>query len=120
MCHLKNIAVVWVVMNNYAFGTIAGLEYQHYEHHFGTVFTTPDEKPYSPDFAAIARAYGVEGVAVTSAEDFKPELEKALASNKPYLLDVRMENAPVVTAGCWNINDIYVKRGETKPGRVWE
>ena len=116
----KNIAVVWVVMNNYAFGTIAGLEYQHYQHRFGTVFTTPDEKPYSPDFAAIARAYGIEGVTVTSAEDFKPELEKALASDKPYLLDVHMENAPVVTAGCWNINDIYVKRGEKKQARVWE
>ena len=116
----KGIAVVWVVMNNYAFGTIAGLEYQHYQHRFGTVFTTPDNKSYSPDFAAIARAYGIEGVTVTKAEDFKPELEKALASNKPYLLDVRMENAPVVTAGCWNINDIFVKRGEKKQARVWE
>jgi acetolactate synthase-1/2/3 large subunit len=84
------------------------------------LFTTPDNEPYSPDFAAIARAYGVTGVTVTKAEDFKPELEKALSSNKPYLLDVRMENAPVVTAGCWNINDIYVKRGDKKPGRVWE
>lgn len=115
----KNIAVVWVVMNNCAFGTIAGLEYQHYEHHFGTLFTR-DGEPYSPDFAAIARAYGIDGVTVESADAFKPALEKALASNKPCLIDVRMENAPVITAGCWNINDIYVKRGERKPGRVWE
>ena len=115
----KNIAVVWVVMNNCAFGTIAGLEYQHYEHHFGTLFTR-DGKPYSPDFAAIARAYGIDGVTVESADAFRPALEKALASDKPYLIDVRMENAPVITAGCWNINDIYVKRGAAKPGRVWE
>ena len=115
----KNIAVVWVVMNNCAFGTIAGLEYQHYEHHFGTLFTRNGE-PYSPDFAAIARAYGIDGVTVESADAFKPALEKALASNKPCLIDVKMENAPVITAGCWNINDIYVKRGERKPGRVWE
>nr|WP_321501062.1 thiamine pyrophosphate-binding protein [uncultured Dethiosulfovibrio sp.] len=115
----KGIAVVWVVMNNCAFGTIAGLEYQHYQHHFGTLFHK-DGKPYSPDFAAIARAYGIEGEKVESAEDFKLALERALASNKPYLIDVSMENAPVVTAGCWNINDIYVKRGDNKPGRVWE
>lgn len=115
----KDIAVVWVVMNNCAFGTIAGLEYQHYEHHFGTLFTR-DGEPYSPDFAAIARAYGIEGITVESAEAFRPALEKALASNKPCVIDVRMENAPVITAGCWNINDIYVKRGESKPGRVWE
>lgn len=115
----KGIAVVWVVMNNCAFGTIAGLEYQHYEHHFGTLFTR-EGKPYSPDFAAIARAYGIDGITVEKAEDFKPALEKALAANKPYVIDVRMENAPVITAGCWNINDIYVQRGRSKPGRVWE
>lgn len=115
---VEDIAVVWVVMNNCAFGTIAGLERQHYDHQFGTLFER-DGRPYSPDFAAIARAYGIDGFTVERAEDFKPMLEKALASNKPCVLDVRMENAPVVTKGCWNINDIYRKRGEEKPWRVW-
>lgn len=115
----KNIAVVWVVMNNCAFGTIAGLERQHYGHEFGTLFLK-NESPYSPDFAAIARGYGIDGFTIKKASDFKPILEKALLSNKPCLIDVRMENAPVETAGCWNINDIYVKRNETKPGRIWE
>ena len=41
----QNIPVVWVVMNNSAFGTIAGLEYSNYQTKFGTVFTTPDGKP---------------------------------------------------------------------------
>ncbi len=115
---VENIGVVWVVMNNCAFGTIAGLERQHYDHEFGTLFER-EGKPYSPDFAAIARAYGIDGYTVERAEDFKPMLEKALASNKPCVLDVRMENAPVVTKGCWNINDIFRKRGEEKPWRVW-
>ena len=115
---VEDIAVVWVVMNNCAFGTIAGLERQHYDHQFGTLFER-DGRPYSPDFAAIARAYGIDGFTVERAEDFKPMLEKALASNKPCVLDVRMENAPVVTKGCWNINDIFRKRGEEKPWRVW-
>ncbi|NLD97672.1 MAG: thiamine pyrophosphate-binding protein [Synergistaceae bacterium] len=115
---VENIAVVWVVMNNCAFGTIAGLERQHYDHEFGTLFER-EGKPYSPDFAAIARAYGIDGYTVERAEDFKPMLEKALASDKPCVLDVRMENAPVVTKGCWNINDIFRKRGEEKPWRVW-
>jgi len=115
---VEDIAVVWVVMNNCAFGTIAGLERQHYDHQFGTLFER-DGKPYSPDFAAIARAYGIDGFTVERAEDFKPMLEKALASNKPCVLDVRMENAPVVTKGCWNINDIFRKRGEEKTWRVW-
>jgi len=106
-------------MNNSAFGTIAGLEKEHYGHQFGTLFRKGEE-PYSPDFAAIARGYGVEGVTVEKAEDFKPALEKALQAEKPYLIDVRMENAHVETAGCWNINDIYVRRGEKKAKRIWE
>ena len=115
----KNIAVVWVVMNNCAFGTISGIEGIHFGHNFGTHFMK-DGEVYSPDFAAIARAYGIEGFQVEKAEDFKPTLEKALAMNKPCVIDVRMENAPVVKAGCWNINDIFTKRGEKNTGRIWE
>lgn len=103
----QNIPVVWVVMNNSAFGTIAGLEYANYQTKFGTVFTTPDGKPYSPNWAEVAKAYGVDAVRIESADDFKPALEKAIKSNKPYLLDVPMENIAVPTPGCWNINDIY-------------
>ena len=116
---MDDIAVVWVVMNNCAFGTIAGLEGQHYDHQFGTLFKR-DGKPYSPDFAAIAEAYGIKGYKVTKADEFKPMLAEALASNKPCVIDVHMENAPVITWGCWNINDIYRKRGEQKPWRQWQ
>ena len=42
-----------------------------------------------------------------SAEQFKPALEAAIKANVPYVLDVIMENAPVPTAGHWNIMDIY-------------
>lgn len=115
---MEDIAVVWVVMNNCAFGTIAGLERQHYDHQFGTLFEK-DGKPYTPDFAAIGEAYGIKGYTVKRAEDFKPILEEALALEKPCVIDVRMENAPVVTEGCWNINDIFRKRGEEKSWRIW-
>ncbi|SPF54662.1 hypothetical protein SBF1_7850004 [Candidatus Desulfosporosinus infrequens] len=93
-------------MNNGAFGTIAGLEKAHYDTTFGTIFER-DGKPYSPDYAAIARAYGIEGIKITSAEEFKPALERAVASNKPVVIDVAMINNPVPTAGHWNIMDIY-------------
>jgi acetolactate synthase-1/2/3 large subunit len=102
----QDIAVVWVIMNNYAFGTIAGLEKAHYGTTFGTVFEK-NGKPYSPDYAAIAKAYGIEGLKVSSAAEFKPALERALQSGKPFVLDVAMQNEPVPTAGHWNIMDIY-------------
>lgn len=102
----SDIAVVWVVMNNRAFGTIAGLQKAHFGTTLGTVFEK-DGQPYTADFAAVARAYGVDGERVESAEGFRPALERAVASGRPYVLDVSMENAPVPTAGWWNIMDIY-------------
>jgi acetolactate synthase-1/2/3 large subunit len=102
----ENIGVVWVIMNNHAFGTIAGLEKAHFGTTFGTVFEK-DGKPYSPDYAAIARAYGVEGVKVATAAEFKPALERAIEANRPCVIDVVMQNEPVPTAGHWNIMDIY-------------
>jgi acetolactate synthase I/II/III large subunit len=101
-----NVGVVWVVMNNNAFGTIAGLEKAHYQTTFGTVFEK-DGNSTSPDYAAIARAYGIEGVKIESVEQFKPALEKAVQLNKPVVIDVAMINNPVPTSGHWNILDIY-------------
>ena len=102
----QDIPVVWVVMNNRAFGTIAQLQKAHYDTTLGTVFEKNGE-PVSADFAAIARAYGVEGIKIESAADFKPALEKAIKSNKHTVIDVLMVNTPVPTDGYWNINDIY-------------
>ena len=102
----QNIAVVWVIMNNNAFGTIAGLERAHFGTTFGTVFEK-NGKPYNPDYAAMAKAYGVDGIRIASAAEFKPALERAIKSNSPYVIDVSMQNEPVPTFGHWNIMDIY-------------
>ena len=113
----QNIPVIWIVMNNSAFGTIAGLENAHYHTQFGTLFHANGE-PYSPDWAAVARGYGIQAVRIGSADELKPALEKALASGEPYLIDCPMENIPVPTPGCWNINDIYTKKPEITEGRL--
>jgi acetolactate synthase I/II/III large subunit len=102
--------VVWLIMDNAAFGTIAGLENMHYGSTFGCVFQC-DGKPYRVDFAAMARAWGAHGVMVESAADLGPALRQALASDRPAVVQVPMENAPTPTPGYWNINDIY-RKGE--------
>lgn len=102
----ENIPVVWVVMNNSSYGTIAGLEKAHFGTTYGTVFQR-DGESYTPDYAAIARGYGVEGIKIEKAEEFKPALKEALASEKPVVIDVAMINEPVPTDGHWNIMDIY-------------
>lgn len=102
----QGIAVVWVVMNNRAHGTIAGLMGQHYGHCLGCEFRR-DGEAYSPDFAAVARAYGAEGVRIERAEELAPALGRALVAGRPAVLDVPMTNDPVPTAGHWDINTIY-------------
>ena len=107
-----NLPVIWVVMNNNAFGTIAGLQLAHYGLNYGTLFPKADTPVEQlPDYAAIARAYGCEGVRVKSAADFKPALEAAIASGRPTVLDVAMINNPTPTSGHWNILDIYSPQG---------
>ena len=56
-----DLPVVWLVMDNAAFGTIAGLEAMHYGWSFGCLFERHGE-PYRADYAAMARSFGARGV----------------------------------------------------------
>ena len=102
--------VIWLVMDNSAFGTIAGLEEMHYGTTFGCMFEC-DGKPYRVDYAAMARAFGADGMLVEAADQLGPALRRAIASGRPTVIQVPMENAPTPTPGHWDINDIY-RRGE--------
>jgi acetolactate synthase-1/2/3 large subunit len=104
------LPVVWLVMDNAGFGTIAGLESMHYGWSFGCMFERCGQ-PYRADYAAMARACGARGVNVESADALGPALEEALASDLPTVIQVAMENAPTPTPGHWDINDIY-RKGE--------
>lgn len=98
--------VVWVVMNNNAYGTIAGLEKAHFDTVYGTTFPgKPGEA--LPDYAAIARAYGAESFRIEAADQFLPTFQKALEMKGPVVIDVPMKNNPTPTTGHWNILDIY-------------
>lgn len=101
---------IWLVMDNSAFGTIAGLEKMHYGWSFGCLFECNGET-YNVDYANIARSYGARGIYIKSAAELGPALREAIASNIPTVIQVPMENAPTPTPGHWNINDIY-RNGE--------
>jgi acetolactate synthase-1/2/3 large subunit len=104
------VPVIWVVMDNSAFGTIAGLEEMHYGWSFGCTFRC-NGKPYTVDYAAMARSFGAQGTLVQSAAQLGPALTEAIESKRPALIHVPMENAPTPTPGHWDINDIY-RRGD--------
>ena len=79
------LGVVTIVVNNGMYGTIrAHQERQYPDRVSGTTLV-------NPDFAAYARAFGAHGETVERTEDFRPALERALASNKAAIIEVRTD-----------------------------
>ncbi|HKW53457.1 MAG TPA: thiamine pyrophosphate-binding protein [Stellaceae bacterium] len=101
-----DIPVVWVIWNNFGWVSIRDIQLGMFggrEH--GTMFAEgANHKPYNPDFAAWARATGVDALTVTKSEDFKGALEHAVKANKPFVLDVHVdaEIRPPAT-GAWEL-----------------
>lgn len=79
------IAVVTVVVNNGMYGTIRMHQERHYP---GRVVGTD---LINPDFAAYAKAFGAHGERVERTVDFAPAFERALASGKPALIELRID-----------------------------
>jgi acetolactate synthase I/II/III large subunit len=102
------LGVIWLVMDNAAFGTIAGLTNMHYGWEFGCLFES-DGVRYRTDFAQMAKGYGADGVFIRSADELGPALTAALASGRPTVIQAPMENAPTPTPGHWDINCVYRK-----------
>lgn len=96
--------VLFVLFNNFCFSTIRTVGMTYFNNAYGTEFTTPDGQPYNPDFPLLAKAFGMAGDQVIDPEDLAPALKKALASDKPYLLEVRTRaDVPMPRTGHWDI-----------------
>ncbi|GIE88602.1 thiamine pyrophosphate-binding protein [Actinoplanes regularis] len=103
----RGLPVIFLVMNNRAHGTISDLQAGFFGSGYGCDFTDPDGNPYSPDFAALGRACGLDGYDVTAPGDLAVALQTAVRRRRPAVIDVPMVNEPVPTPGHWNIKDIY-------------
>jgi acetolactate synthase-1/2/3 large subunit len=104
-----DIPAVWVVWNNFAWAAIRDLQYGLFDgREIGTGFYAGDNRePYNPDFAALARACGVDAATVTDSRDLEGVLEHAIGADKPYLIDVHVdaEVRPPAT-GTWALPPI--------------
>ena len=81
-----------LVLNNGIYGTIRA----HQETHFPGRVSYTDM--VSPDFAALARAYGFHGERVESTADFEAAFERAMASETGAVLDLVIA-AEAITPG---------------------
>jgi acetolactate synthase I/II/III large subunit len=80
-----------LVFNNKIYGTIRmHQEREHPERISGTDLI-------NPDFAALARAYGGHGETVTRTDDFMPAFQRAVASGKAAIIELKTDPELVTT-----------------------
>jgi acetolactate synthase-1/2/3 large subunit len=108
------IPVVWVVWNNYAYASIRGLQRGYLDgRELATDFKHPDTgAPYNPDFAAMARSAGIDGVRVDRAADLGDAVRAGIATGRPYLIDAHISaDRNPGGAGVWELPGL----GQSKP-----
>ena len=101
------IAPIWVVMNNSAFGTIAGLERKHYGSGYGCEFLadgTPVLARLRGHRAGLRRR-GHPHRRTRTRSSRRSRGARARAARR--VIDVPMRNTPVTTPGAWDIERIY-------------
>lgn len=107
------IPVVWVVWNNYAYASIRGLQRGYLDgRELATDFKNPQTgQPYNPDFAAMARSAGVEGVSVDRAADLADAIRAGIAAGRPYLIDANIgADLNPTGAGVWELPGLGLSR----------
>jgi acetolactate synthase-1/2/3 large subunit len=77
--------LIFIVVNNGMYGTIR----MHQERHFPTRVSGTMLK--NPDFAALARAYGLHGEVVEATKDFEAAFERAWSAKTAALIEVRID-----------------------------
>jgi acetolactate synthase-1/2/3 large subunit len=86
-----DLRVLFIVVNNGMYGTIRMHQEREYP---ARVYATALK---NPDFAALANAYGLHGEVVNKTAEFAPAFKRAMASNKPALLELRIDPEAITT-----------------------
>ena len=84
-------AVIALVVNNGMYGTIR----MHQEREYPERISGTELK--NPDFAAYARAFGGHGELVEETAQFAPAFERARASGKPAIIELRIDPDAITT-----------------------
>lgn len=85
-----DILVVWVVWNNNGFCSIRDIQHGMFGgREFATGFEIQSSgELYGPDFAMLAKSYGVPSHCVTHAGEVEDAIQPAIRANRPYLMEV--------------------------------
>ena len=85
------VAPIVLVFNNQMYGTIRMHQERDYPYRVsGTALT-------NPDFAKYIEAFGGHGEVVSNTEEFTPAFQRAVASGKPAVIELRMNPDQITT-----------------------
>jgi acetolactate synthase I/II/III large subunit len=87
---LAGAPVCTIVLDNSGWISIKGGQQAHFGRTAVTDFLR-NGQPYSPDFAAIGRAFGIHAESAEAPAEVRPAVERALASGGPSLVHVKVE-----------------------------
>jgi acetolactate synthase-1/2/3 large subunit len=94
-----------VLLNNGMYGTIRMHQEREYPHHLS------GSQLQNPDFAALAQAYGYNGVRITHTAEFEPAFVQALASDRGTVIEVMLDPEVITTRATLSaIRDAAMKR----------
>jgi acetolactate synthase I/II/III large subunit len=88
ICVMHGIHVVFIVQNNSGYMSIRGGQRKIMGRHIGSEFNLPNGEPYSPNFAEIARHFGLDAWRVDRPSDLRSTLQHALEAQGPALVEV--------------------------------
>ena len=86
-----NIPVIVVIFNNHTLGMVRQWQSLIYEKRYSQT-----DLERGPDFVKLAEAYGIAGGRAKNQAEFQAELEKAVASGKPYLIECAIHKDAMV------------------------
>jgi len=86
-----DLRIIFLVVNNNMYGTIR----MHQEREYPGRVSGSELK--NPDFAALARAYGLHGEIVEKTADFEPAFERAWNAKASSLLELRIDPDAITT-----------------------
>ena len=84
----RSIPVVFLVQNNSGYMSIRGGQRKITGRHVGSEFTQPNGAPYSPDFAGVAKSFGLDAWRVDEDAELEPTLKRAFDCGGPALVEV--------------------------------
>ena len=112
--HIEGIAAKAIVLNNQHLGMVVQWEDRFYEGNRGQTYLGDPEntRQIYPDFVAIAKGFNVPAERVVFKRDLRAALERMLASDQPYVLDVITPYTEHVLP--------FIPAGKTVKEMIWE